>query len=195
MKSSADSRAGFSLIEVSMTVGVIAFALVGLLGVLPLALQQSRTCVDETRAAQLARMIFATVESEPIAAARCFGKTDDGTLDLTSFDENSSPVLLFASYDIKAAAGIANSDPSATAQPQPAIVRTPTPPTEAEYRIELRFKPALLKSSNGTPAPGATPSLRGTLMGLTIRAEHSQSSVVFDGAQFVSRLQRRASAK
>jgi type II secretory pathway pseudopilin PulG len=54
----------FSLIEIVLAVGVISFALVGILGLFPVALQTATSSQRETQAALIARSIFSDLESE-----------------------------------------------------------------------------------------------------------------------------------
>jgi type II secretory pathway pseudopilin PulG len=58
------NRDAFSLVEVVLALGVVAFAIVAILGVLPTGLQTSRGSQDETRAAQIAQAIFASLASQ-----------------------------------------------------------------------------------------------------------------------------------
>lgn len=174
-----------------MTVGIIAFAMVGMLGLLPIALSASRSCVDETRAAQLARMVFSTVQSEPFTAARCFGKDTDAPVDFSTLDRDSPLLLLYGSYRIAPLAERLAVETSTTSA-VPWIVRTDAPPADAEYRIELRFQPVTTTTA-ATPPPGApTPAPRGSAMHLTIRMGRPDGAVVFEGVQFLHRLRRHA---
>lgn len=61
---SRSARYAFSLVEVVLALGVIAFAIVAILGVLPVALQTGHTSQDETRAAQIAQSVFSTMSSQ-----------------------------------------------------------------------------------------------------------------------------------
>ncbi len=69
--------AGFSLIEVVLALGVITFVLVAVLGLLPVGIQTFRESTADTRAAQMARAIFATLRTEPFEAVRIGGETLD----------------------------------------------------------------------------------------------------------------------
>ena len=51
-------HSAFSLIEVTIACGIAAFALVGVFGVLPIALSASRQSIDEGRAAAIANTLF-----------------------------------------------------------------------------------------------------------------------------------------
>ncbi len=111
---------GFSLIEVVIALGVVAFALVAILGVFPAAFSQNRKSISDTRAAQLARMIVSTIESQTasFSAIDCFG----ATLDLAASSTGTNPVLLYAAY------------PSPN-QPEIAAAKD----ANSIYTIELRF--------------------------------------------------------
>jgi uncharacterized protein (TIGR02598 family) len=68
MSSSRPNRTrdhAFTLIEVTLALGIVAFALVGILGVMPLALSSERQGVDEGRAAAVATTLFATFRQQP----------------------------------------------------------------------------------------------------------------------------------
>ena len=56
------SHSGFSLVEVVLALGVVAFGLVAIIGVLPGGLTASHSSQGETRATQIARDIFAELE-------------------------------------------------------------------------------------------------------------------------------------
>jgi uncharacterized protein (TIGR02598 family) len=49
---------GFSLIEVTLAIGVIAFALIAVLGLMPLGIQSSRDAGDDTRTSAIAQDVF-----------------------------------------------------------------------------------------------------------------------------------------
>lgn len=151
-------RAAFSLIEVVLALGVVAFALVAILGVFPAALSQNRKGVSDTRAAQLVKMIVATIDAQTatFSSINCFG----ATLDLAGSDKNTAPAQLYAAY------------PSPN-QPDITNVRQPN----SIYRIEIRF-------DNAPPiAPAPTPPV-GTLNQLQIRIR-GLSSVTNDYLEFM----------
>jgi type II secretory pathway pseudopilin PulG len=58
-----DSSGGFSLIEVVLAIGIVSFALVAILGLLPVALDSARNSQRETHAALIARTIFTDLNS------------------------------------------------------------------------------------------------------------------------------------
>jgi len=114
------SSRGFSLVEVVIALGVIAFSLVAILGVFPAGLASNRASINDTRASQLVRAITATIDAQcaTFSNVNCYGLT----LDLTSLASGASRKLLYASY------------PSPN---QPTI--SSTQDLNSIYTIELRF--------------------------------------------------------
>ncbi len=60
----ARGRAGFSLVEVVLALGVVGFAIVAILGVVPVGLSAGKGAQDESRAAQIAQGILAALSSQ-----------------------------------------------------------------------------------------------------------------------------------
>ena len=125
------SDSSFSLVEVVLALGVIAFSLVAILGVFPAGLASNRASINDTRAAQLVQAIIATIDAQcaSFSSVNCYGTT----LDLARLT-TSEMKTLFAGY------------PSPD---QPEI--TSTANANSIYTIELRFNnnPDL----TSTPAP------------------------------------------
>ena len=169
----ADRARGFSLMEVVTALSVISFALVALLGVFPIGLENSRTSVNETRAAQLSRMVFSTLRSEPFQAVPCFGETQ--TLDLSVLDTfpAGDPALLHVSYGVNE---------------EPKIVRATAAPEDAIYRIELRFHPETFAAATPPRVSGSTVHLR--MFGMSAHAPP-----IFETSAFIGRFQRVPFAK
>ena len=59
-----NDRCAFSLVEVVLALGVIGFAIVAIIGVIPIGLHTSHSSQDETRAAQVAQAIFSSLASQ-----------------------------------------------------------------------------------------------------------------------------------
>jgi uncharacterized protein (TIGR02598 family) len=57
--------AGFSLVEAALSLAILSFAIVAIIGLLPVALQTSRESSAETRATLIARRIVAEIQSLP----------------------------------------------------------------------------------------------------------------------------------
>lgn len=56
---------GFSLIEIVLALGIVSFAIVGIMGLFPVAMKSAQESQRETRAAQIARRIFDELQSLP----------------------------------------------------------------------------------------------------------------------------------
>ena len=57
-------RSAFSLVEVVLALGVISFAIVAILGVIPVGLATGHSAQDETRAPQIAQTILASFAAQ-----------------------------------------------------------------------------------------------------------------------------------
>ena len=55
---------GFSLVEVVIALGVVAFAIIAILGVIPIGLKTSHSAQDQTRSAQITQDILASIASQ-----------------------------------------------------------------------------------------------------------------------------------
>lgn len=63
-------RSGFSLVEVVLAIGIISFAMVILVALLPTGLQLARKSTEETSALNLASAISSDLQSTPLASAQ-----------------------------------------------------------------------------------------------------------------------------
>jgi uncharacterized protein (TIGR02598 family) len=93
-------RRGFSLIEIVLALGIISFALVGILGLFPVAVNAAADSQHETQAALIARSIFDQIEATPNTPKRSIKpseKYNDGVssivIDLST--DNSVPAMGF----------------------------------------------------------------------------------------------------
>lgn len=59
------TEVGFSLVEVTVALGIFAFVAVGILGLLPAALKSSETSSTETRAVMIAEELISSVRAAP----------------------------------------------------------------------------------------------------------------------------------
>ena len=62
-------RAGFSLVEVSIAIGIFAFVVVGVLGLLPTAMRMRADSAAETRGVLISEELFAAVRAAPNLAS------------------------------------------------------------------------------------------------------------------------------
>ncbi len=79
---------GFSLVEVALALGMVAFALTAVLGLVPIGLETSRAAINETRAAQIAQRLFTEFQSQSFTAVTLPLYDKDGNLkqNYTPFD-------------------------------------------------------------------------------------------------------------
>lgn len=98
----AGARA-FSLVEVVLALGIVGFALLAIIGLLPIGLQSGRASIQETRANYLADQVFATMRSQPFTAV-AFGAlaSTAAPVDLSA---TPAPVQLHATYEGNFVAG------------------------------------------------------------------------------------------
>ena len=80
--------AGFSLVEITLALGIVAFGLVGIVGVLPIAMTSSRQSFDKSRAVAIADTLFASFRSQPFNEVGYYDDQFDeyGTLKSTTSD-------------------------------------------------------------------------------------------------------------
>jgi type II secretory pathway pseudopilin PulG len=187
---------GFSLVEVATAIGVISFALVALVGMFPVGLDNSRRAVSETRATELLKMVVTTLQSEPFGAADCFASTrgsgsKPAKLDLRTLPQTTpatgvsqtvtfpavADVLLYASYDIRDV---------------PQVLRLPegaARPEEALYRIELRFAKQLAPMAPGAAA-SATPRQAGSIVDIRLCSAVGKDVCIAETQAFVPNFSR-----
>jgi uncharacterized protein (TIGR02598 family) len=61
------AAAAFSLVEVTLALGVAAFCLVGLFGLMPVGIQTNRSATSQTAATNIAAAVIADLRGTPIA--------------------------------------------------------------------------------------------------------------------------------
>jgi uncharacterized protein (TIGR02598 family) len=95
MPSRPPGQKAFSLIEVVLALGVIAFSLVAILGVFPTGLAANRTSISDTRAAQFINAVTATIDAQcaTFSSVNCYGET----LNLVTLNTPAA-AKLFVSY-------------------------------------------------------------------------------------------------
>lgn len=182
--------------EVTTALGIISFALVALLGVFPLGLENSRASVNETRAAQLSKMIYSTLATELSSApvqVRCFSDSltpltlePDGKVFNDGDTIPDVTAVLYASYD---------------AAEQPKLTRATTAPPGAIYTLDLRFRPSTFSFSE-TTSGNPTPKSKKRVIGYDVRVafrglrkDKVNEKPFFETTSFVPSFQRAAYAK
>jgi uncharacterized protein (TIGR02598 family) len=79
---------GFSLVEVVMALGIMSFALMGIVGLLPAGLSQFRQAVDVTVKAQISQELTAMVQRTDYAKLSDFG--DQGSPRISYYDSEGA---------------------------------------------------------------------------------------------------------
>jgi Tfp pilus assembly protein PilV len=111
--------AAFSLIETMAALMIVTFSIVAILGLFPIGFKQASASILETHGAQLAHYIFATLRTPPFTEVDCFGTT----LDLTTLNTTTTPVLLYAAFPVSGVPSI-----------------SPTLTDDSLYTAELHFQ-------------------------------------------------------
>src|SRR5947209_16405297 len=135
-------RSAFSLVEVVLALGIVSFAIVAILGLIPTGLQTSHSSQDETRAAQIAQSILSTMASQ--------AQTQFNSISFQQYDPNGSP-LSPISFDLSSLNGTstgwaANNEGEVFASASPARFLSPPsgPPSKAAdtsptYSLQISF--------------------------------------------------------
>lgn len=169
----ARRRAGFSLVEVTLAVGIMAFSLVGVLGVLPLAMNSGRQSFNQARASAVANTIFASIRNQPFSDVHYLDSQFDATtgqpitgasdtLDLnilgaaagnnnvTSSAPNMDSRKFYAKFpDVP---GSASDDPSTATTARHIAFTSAQPPGGADYQVTMYFN----NQPDGTIVPSNT---------------------------------------
>lgn len=107
------AAAAFSLVEVTLALGIVTFALVGVIGILPVAMTSSRQSIDRNRAAAVASTVYASFRSQPFQKVYYLttdlktdgtprnptsNATDPNALDLSSLNSTSQAKTFYATF-------------------------------------------------------------------------------------------------
>jgi Flp pilus assembly pilin Flp len=93
-------RSGFTLVEIALALGVVAFALVAIIGMLPVALESARESKLQTQAAFVARSIFNGLTVASGAQAMVLTSSSGGNSDFTAVPlPPDSEQIFHAAYD------------------------------------------------------------------------------------------------
>ena len=99
----------FSLVEITLALGIVTFALVGVVGVLPVAMTSSRQSFDKNRAAAIAGTLFTSFRSQPFQAVGYLDEQFDSNgraltspsvapLDLNGVSTSTAEVQFYATF-------------------------------------------------------------------------------------------------
>lgn len=144
------------MVEVTLALGLVAFALIGILGALPLAMGSGRYSVEQTRAASIANTLFTSFRSQPFH--KVYYLTGDGS------SARGTPVDLAADTQ-PATPGVASArqiyakftDGLATGEG----LQFQSSPADAEYAVALGFNNLPGASGGSADHTGATMPIAG----------------------------------
>jgi len=104
-------HSGFSLVEVALALGVAVFALVAIIGLIPVGLNSNQASSEQTAAAGLAAALVADLRTTPVAVPAASKNSPRYQVPLPSF--GNATHSLFLKEDGSVAGSIdANADPS-----------------------------------------------------------------------------------
>ncbi len=81
-------RAAFSLVEITLALGIVSFALVSVLALMPLGMKNLRAAIDTTVSAQITQSLVAETQQTDFVELEPFTR---------SFDEQGQPLDTFSS--------------------------------------------------------------------------------------------------
>ena len=164
-------RRAFSLVEVTLALGLVTFVLVAVIGTMPLALSSGRQSFDQNRAAAVADSLFASFRSQSFSNV-CYldsqfqedgaTTTPDAGLNLNKLTTTSAPQQFYASFlDANAAS---TGDSFGDQRKLAFIPASGRAPAGASYLITLYFNnkpdgmtiPASSTGAQSDPASGST---------------------------------------
>lgn len=151
-------EAGFSLIEIILALGIISFALVGILGLFPVAVDAATNSQRETHAALIARSIFDQLNSRPESPKRVISLSDNfdgGSPAPVAVDlDKGTPATV--NYDVDGNP-LAGDGSAAIYQAEISVTPIVGPPDLGVSQVTVTVKP---KSAPGISYPFASLLLR-----------------------------------
>jgi uncharacterized protein (TIGR02598 family) len=155
---------GFTLVEIVVAIGIIAFAIVAILGLLPIGLATGRSSQDESRAPQIAQDIFSSIASQ--AQAHYPNVTIKQTSTNFSYDIDLSQSITHKWMSADNDGTLVIVDPSKPSEEmkhpyQVLISINPNPPGfDRNYASEVAIRIVTPPSPNPDTAPTANQTVR-----------------------------------
>jgi len=97
-QSRSGRRAGFTLVEIALTIGILAFSLVAIMGLLPIGLKASRQSIEQSLALEMSQTVRAYLSSLPYSALPATGSfyfDEEGMLLPAQDDETGARYRVF----------------------------------------------------------------------------------------------------
>jgi len=131
MKIKHPLRSGFSLVEVTLALGVAAFCLIAVFGLLPVGLNSNQTSINQTAAASLARGIISDLRATTRTTPASSQKSPQYKITVPSTGSTTSTIFL---KQDTTAAGAENTDADPGTNPlYRATVVFTVPPARTNY--------------------------------------------------------------
>ena len=154
MNHRSQSRSAFSLIEVTLAIGVAAFCLIAVMGLLPVAIKMQQASVQQTKAnaiiSQISSDLLADVRLPPGQASKAQG--DWANLH-GRWAQVATPDVLYFTNDAKQS-GYQGSAPADAAFRATITYMLPPTTTTSLANIKVTW-PASIDPATGTPAGSA----------------------------------------
>ena len=145
MKRSICGEAGFSLVEVTLALGIAAFCLIALFGLLPVGVQTNRNATSQTAATNILANVIADIRATARATASATPSQLYSLAIPAAGSSNTTPQLLYLDGAGRSAASIAPPSPTpfqaryvlsvTFPQVSPAPIPPALPPTYADVKI------------------------------------------------------------
>lgn len=150
--------AAFSLVEITLALGVAAFALLAIMGMLPTALKTQQTSIQQTTANQIISTLFSDLRADLILPPGQYRhlEEDQGYNLHGHWAGMMQPDTLYFTQEGKQT-GTVNGSPPADAVFRAKITYNPLPPTETTSLANIVVSwPAQVDPATGVPAGSVT---------------------------------------
>jgi len=156
------SRHGFSLVEVTLALGVAAVCLLAIFGLLPIGLNSNQASVEQTTAASLTRSIVSDLRSTPVATGTAaVSPTYQITFPLTTSTNSVSHTVWLDEWG--AQVGVTDSTATAaqvaakTSSPKYRAFITLTPPATTSAKSATFVRTVISWPAFSDPTPNTNP--------------------------------------
>lgn len=153
MNAHAHAASGFSLVEVTLALGVAAFALIAILGMLPVALKTQQASVQQTTANEIMNTILGDLRADVRLPPGQASKAQGAWQNLSGhWAARATPDTLYFTNDAAQTGSVNQSPPPADAVFRAKITYL-LPPTQTTSLADIRVTwPAQVDPATGVPA-------------------------------------------
>jgi uncharacterized protein (TIGR02598 family) len=161
MKRPLSGSAAFSLVEVTLALGVAAFVLLAIIGMLPTSLKTQQASIQQTTANQIISQIFSDLRADLILPPGQASHEDESGFHLHGhWAQMLQPDTLYFTQDGKQTGNVNQTDPPTDAVFRVKITYNPLPPTATTSLANIRVSwPAPVDPDQGGVPAGSVTSL------------------------------------